>query len=236
MPEATFRAVWFAYVNLQDFRSNMCCQRCGPSLQDIIWDGVTMGFNGKHLLPSLRPPTISDDGAPLCANNYIGKQQILQDVKLRRDLRRVVQLGKGKGKQWDAVVSDDDKDSEPIVDKSDAAIKAEVERLKLIPDVFVRLSRINEGLGLLFMEHFGLSAEAVAPKVYKKLFLQLAADESTFQMLNKVALDQLHVFNENPCEVTASQLIGCPALLLALSHHGSPYPAPPLSLCRWLYQ
>ncbi|KAG5633517.1 hypothetical protein H0H81_007145, partial [Sphagnurus paluster] len=139
MPEATFRAVWFAYVNLQDFRSNMCCQRCGPSLQDIIWDGVTMGFNGKHLLPSLRPPTISDDGAPLCANNYIGKQQILQDVKLRRDLRRVVQLGKGKGKQWDAVVSDDDKDSEPIVDKSDAAIKAEVERLKLIPDVFPKL-------------------------------------------------------------------------------------------------
>ncbi|KAG5649346.1 hypothetical protein H0H81_004417, partial [Sphagnurus paluster] len=125
MPEAMFWAVWFAYVNLQDFRGDMCCQRCRPSLQDVIWDGVTVGFNGKHLLPSLRPPTISDNGAPLRANNYIGKQQILQDAKLWRDLRRVVQRGKGKGKRRDAVVSDDDEDSEPIVDKSDAAIKAE---------------------------------------------------------------------------------------------------------------
>ncbi|KAG5633745.1 hypothetical protein H0H81_005593, partial [Sphagnurus paluster] len=213
MPEAMFRAVWFAYVNLQDFCGDMCCQRCGPSPQDIIWDGVTVGFNQKHLLPSLRPPTISDDGAPIRTNNYIGKQQILQDAKLRRDLRRVVQRGKGKGKRRDTVVSEDDENSEPILDKSDAAVKAEVEWLKLIPDVFLHLSRIDEGLGLLFMEHFGLSAEAVASKVYKNLFLQLAADESTFQMLNKAALDQLRVFNEDPCDITASQLIGCPALL-----------------------
>lgn len=55
-------------------------------------------------------------------------------------------------------------------------------------------------------------------------------------MLNKAALDQLRVFNEDPCDITASQLIGCPALLSVLLHHGSPYPAPLLSLCRWLYR
>ncbi|KAJ7829970.1 hypothetical protein B0H14DRAFT_3088025 [Mycena olivaceomarginata] len=53
-----FRAVWFAYVKLQYLDGSMQCPRCGPSPDNTIWDGVTLAFNRKHLLPSLGPPTM----------------------------------------------------------------------------------------------------------------------------------------------------------------------------------
>ncbi|KAJ7211778.1 hypothetical protein B0H12DRAFT_1033424, partial [Mycena haematopus] len=50
-----FRGVWFAYVKLQHLEGSMMCPRCGPSPENTIWDGVTLAFNRKHLLPTLDP-------------------------------------------------------------------------------------------------------------------------------------------------------------------------------------
>ncbi|KAF8474562.1 hypothetical protein JB92DRAFT_2770646 [Gautieria morchelliformis] len=59
MSDDTFRHVWFAFVSLQDYSCPGDCPLCGPSPADTIWDGVTLAFNQKHLLPSLTPPMLS---------------------------------------------------------------------------------------------------------------------------------------------------------------------------------
>ncbi|KAF8059621.1 hypothetical protein FPV67DRAFT_1674859 [Lyophyllum atratum] len=234
--EQIFRAAWFAYVDLQDFRDDMWCPTCGPMPEDVIWDGVTVGFNKKHILPTLRPPTISNESSPVRKNQYIWKQQVLMDAKLRRRLRKVV---KGAGDAFVGLQNNDDSEEEEGVKRSEAAIKAEVERVTSIPEVLLELTAINHFLAMLFGQHFGLSAVkcgTVPPKAYRKLFIQLAADESVLQMLNKTALDQLALFNTNPCQATASQMIHCPVLLQVLKHHKEPYPEPVLGLCQWLLE
>ncbi|KAF8869348.1 hypothetical protein BD779DRAFT_1614536 [Infundibulicybe gibba] len=55
IPDSVFRAAWFAYSRLQWLVGDMECPTCGPTPEDTIWDGVTLSFSKKHLLPSLRP-------------------------------------------------------------------------------------------------------------------------------------------------------------------------------------
>ncbi|KAF8058233.1 hypothetical protein FPV67DRAFT_1428379, partial [Lyophyllum atratum] len=236
--EQVFRMAWFAYVDLQDFRDDMRCPKCGPMPEDVIWDGVTVGFNKKHILPTLRPPTFSDkEVAPVRNNQYIWKQQVLSDAKLRRQLRKVVK-GAGEVRSIPSKTVDDSEDDEVGEKKrSEAAIKAEIERLSSIPGLLMTLKSIDLSLGSLCDKYFGLaaiSAGIMPPKVYKKLFIQLAAEESVLQMLNKKALDELTNFNANPCSTAASQMIDCPVLLGVLKYHGAPYPEAVLGLCRWL--
>ncbi|KAF8530862.1 hypothetical protein JB92DRAFT_2693930, partial [Gautieria morchelliformis] len=59
MSDDTFRSVWFTFVSLQDYSCPGDCPLCGPSPAHTIWDGVTLAFHQKHLLPSLTPPTLS---------------------------------------------------------------------------------------------------------------------------------------------------------------------------------
>ena len=56
--EKMFRAVWFSYIQLQHLETVLQCHVCGPMPQDTIWDGMTLAFSQKHLLPSLQLPTI----------------------------------------------------------------------------------------------------------------------------------------------------------------------------------
>ncbi|KAF8068962.1 hypothetical protein FPV67DRAFT_1669006 [Lyophyllum atratum] len=256
--EEVFRAAWFAYVDLQDFSNDMRCKKCGPIPEDVVWDGVTVGFNKKHLLPTLRPPTVSDaNNSPVRKNRYIWKQQLLNDAKLRRRLRLVVR-GAGGIRLTSQNAADDSEDDEGLRERkrSEAASKAEVERVTSIPQVISDLAAVNGSLAALFDQHFGLAAVYIGttpPSVYKKLFIQvllfhfilhydvdivqLAADESVLQMLNKTALDQLASFNQQPCHAAASEMINCPVLLQVLKYHDNDekYPASILGLCQWLH-
>ncbi|KAF8057790.1 hypothetical protein FPV67DRAFT_1429432 [Lyophyllum atratum] len=238
--EEVFRAAWFAYVDLQDFSNDMRCKKCGPIPEDVVWDGVTVGFNKKHLLPTLRPPTVSDaNNSPVRKNRYIWKQQLLNDAKLRRRLRLVVRgIPPRMDKVLDRGACLDPKDLPE--QRSEAASKAEVERVTSIPQVISDLAAVNGSLAALFDQHFGLAAVYIGttpPSVYKKLFIQLAADESVLQMLNKTALDQLASFNQQPCHAAASEMINCPVLLQVLKYHDNDekYPASILGLCQWLH-
>ncbi|KAG6848701.1 hypothetical protein H0H93_014759, partial [Arthromyces matolae] len=68
--EQVLRAAWFAYVNIQDFTKDMTCPTCGPAPTDVIWDGVSVGFSKKHMLDTLRPPTVSAVAAPRSLAQY----------------------------------------------------------------------------------------------------------------------------------------------------------------------
>ena len=55
--DKTFRAVWFSYVKLMTLTGDMTCSKCGPTPDVTIFDGVTLAFNRKNLLSTMRPPT-----------------------------------------------------------------------------------------------------------------------------------------------------------------------------------
>lgn len=151
-----FRAVWFAYVNLQSFEGDMICSKCGPTPSYVIWDGVSLAFNQKHLLESLRPPTVSHANSPVQKNKYIGKQQILSDGETRRLVRTVI-----AGPYTNAP-------------RDVAKAKDHISRLQKIPETFAKLQAINPSLATIFQRNFGINVSAQKPRVqYIRLFAQV---------------------------------------------------------------
>ena len=88
--EAIFRTAWFAYSNLQLLNNDMRCPLCGPSPDDIIWDGVSLSFYRKHVLPSLRPPTIHHPNSLIRKSRY-HSQSLILNSDLRRTMRKIIQ-------------------------------------------------------------------------------------------------------------------------------------------------
>ncbi|KAF9455680.1 hypothetical protein BDZ94DRAFT_1286060 [Collybia nuda] len=60
-----FRSAWFAYVSIQEFNSDFQCPTCGPVPTQVVCNGITLAFQDKHLLPSMRPPTTTDESSPI---------------------------------------------------------------------------------------------------------------------------------------------------------------------------
>ncbi|CAK5276917.1 unnamed protein product [Mycena citricolor] len=86
-----FRAVWFLYVKLQYLEGDMMCPKCGPLPENTIWDGVTLAFNRKHLLPSLEPPTVTQLTSDVRdRTKYMPNQQLIPDRKARHAIRKVI--------------------------------------------------------------------------------------------------------------------------------------------------
>ncbi|KAG6913879.1 hypothetical protein DXG01_003735 [Tephrocybe rancida] len=237
--DQVFRAVWFAYANLQDFDDDMQCVQCGPAPENVIWDGVTLGFHKKHALSTLCPPTISGENAPCRLNTtYMKKPQVLADATLQRELQKVVKGGKGSPQ---VVVDSDDDESVVAQKKSTAAENAEAERVKLIPIVMTKLIAECPLLAAIFHHFWYPSAPGMVKKeaalMYKKLFNQIAAEESVVQMLNRTALKALEGFIERPCWDKASRLIDCPVLCKVLKAHVTEkYPKSVMGLCKWLHE
>jgi hypothetical protein len=86
-----FQGVWFAYTKLQYLDGSMMCPCCGPSPENTIWDGVTLVFNHKHLLPTLEPPTtMQPESVERTTTQYIPNQQLLVNRKIRWLVHRVI--------------------------------------------------------------------------------------------------------------------------------------------------
>ncbi len=58
--DETFVRAWFAFIQLQDLESTMCCPTCGPSPAIIIADGVSLATHASKLTSTVRPPTFVD--------------------------------------------------------------------------------------------------------------------------------------------------------------------------------
>jgi hypothetical protein len=85
--EKMFRAVWFSYIQLKHLETMLQCHTCGPMPQDPIWDGMTLSFSQKHLLPSLQLPTILHKNS-LHRNEvcYYSHMQWIPDQKLCKSI------------------------------------------------------------------------------------------------------------------------------------------------------
>lgn len=171
--EDMFRTIWFAYIWLQHLDSKDPCPLCGPIPNDTIWDGITLAFSQKHLLPSLCPPTLSNEKSLHRGNvRYYAAQQLVTDSKLRKAVRKVI-----KGRSLvlgGSSESDDEREGDRTM--SEKAANELVERINLIPEVGEGLLGLNKALGRLFITYFGISALSAGrtpPAVYQRFFIQV---------------------------------------------------------------
>lgn len=188
----TFRAVWFGYAKLLRLEGDMVCGLCGPSPEVVIADGVTLTFHQKHLLSSIKPPTVVTSDAPRKVSvKPITNGQCLTDRKLRKDIRTVLtgSLAKPKIPQRTEIFAEaDDEDGEDS-DGLDSPKKrtaserrrraAWLARYDLIPSVIDRLKMVEESLGKLFETHYSqrqIGLEISAPEAYADFFLQVSVD------------------------------------------------------------
>ncbi|KAF7361175.1 hypothetical protein MSAN_01149400 [Mycena sanguinolenta] len=115
-----------------------------------------------------------------------------------------------------------------------------LERLQAIPDAVAGLSQVCPALGTLFELKFGevsVIQGKVAPDVYRRLFLQITAEESVLQMTTKPALDALEVFVTQPTHRNASALVEIPAIHELLTHEKNStllFPETTVEVCRWI--
>jgi len=190
--EQIFRAAWFSYVKLQWFENDMRCPECGPTPNDTIWDGVTLAFSRKHLLPSLLPPTVSHDDSASRQSQYQSNQQILPQSKIRKVIRKVVtgrslvlsdnELSMSRvattsaREEQGAAVEEEGRDEEGTM-LSFKAVADLLERVKAIPEACEELRKVNADLAVMFSTHCG--SEAVlrrheVPAAYKRFFVQVS--------------------------------------------------------------
>ena len=79
-----FRSVWFSYARLLDLQNDLKCPICGPTPSATIWDGVTLSFSRKNLLPLMRPPTTIHSNSPIRSEiRYPFRPQCIEDRALR---------------------------------------------------------------------------------------------------------------------------------------------------------
>jgi hypothetical protein len=172
--EKLFRSIWFAYSRLQRLDTDSLCPECGSDPQDTIWDGVTLAFSQKHMLPSLRPPTtLHQTSIQREQVRYRSGQQLIQPASLRKDLRFVIQ-----GRSL-AIMPDDEMPNE--ANNGDSRNKSKtnqqlVARVEAIPGVCSGLKAVNGALSVVFSNHYGVAgllAGRDPPAVYRRLFVQV---------------------------------------------------------------
>jgi len=166
--EKTFRTAWFSYIRLVQLENDMRCVRCGPTPKVTIWDGVTLAFNRKNLLATLRPPTLVDEHSEI--KDRIKPQQGLQllgDKSLRKLIQTIL-----AGQSLCLPELPKEHDDRP----SGSATKEMMDRIGLVPDAVERLQHVSLGLGNLFGRWFGMDyllCKRKPPVEYKELFLQV---------------------------------------------------------------
>jgi len=174
--EKMFRSIWFSFVKLQALDTDSQCPSCGPEPEDTIWDGVTLAFSRKHLLPTLRPPTVTH-GQSLQRTEvrYHSGLQLIPEQKLRKAVRSVVQ-----GQSLVMHSDDEDTNGQNHRNMTDKAKHDLLARVESVPDICAQLKQVNEALGNVFSTYFGIAALATsreAPHVYKKLYVQVSLNE-----------------------------------------------------------
>ena len=143
--DAVFLATWFAYSNVLAMDGDMSCPSCGPTPDDVIWDGVSLSFHRKHLLPSLRPPTVAHEKSMERRSIYV-PQSLIGSAEVRRNIRKLI--------------------DGPINLKGDAipSLAEVTERLELLQTTTRALVGINLDLGAYFNNHYGVEMMASETK------------------------------------------------------------------------
>ena len=179
--EAVFRAAWFAYSSLQCLESDMRCPSCGPSPDDVIWDGVSLSFHRKHILSSLRPPTTIHPTSAIRESQY-RTQTLITSGDLRRTMRNIILVQRRMsglktdttGSNTEAILARPD-DSTMSSVPADIIVEDKSDLVLLVVETHQTLLGIDNALANLFYTEIGL--KAIVPgkrhEEYADLFLQV---------------------------------------------------------------
>ncbi|KAF8062387.1 hypothetical protein FPV67DRAFT_1416127 [Lyophyllum atratum] len=244
--EGTFRKVWFDYARLVNFSNDMACPKCGPCPSDVIWDGITLGFNQKHLLPTLYPPTTLHPNSIERRCSYPKKQTLV----LNKDCRKLLQsITTGP-----SLVHDDSTGNVEESEDSDASgaeeaslesakqLKNILQRVQKIPELEQLLTAENTSLASLFTRYSGsavILAKIDCPRPYRKFFQQISTSDSILQIVNRPALRLLQEFIANPRREVMENLLGIPCLYHVIQFEyakGSLLPKELLGVLQWIAQ
>ena len=174
--EAVFRNAWFSYSSLQQLEGDMKCPKCGPAPEDVIWDGVSLSFHRKHLLPSLHPPTMVNKKS-LVRNSRYRIQTPIENLELRRAMRKIVEAALAPTSENRTTDSAHDPGIEGntvgVIEKAPHDVAG---LIKLILKTHESLKHVNEALAACFYSHIGLTAVnsgILRHKEYMDLFRQV---------------------------------------------------------------
>ncbi|KAF5331969.1 hypothetical protein D9611_008841 [Ephemerocybe angulata] len=232
-----FRAVWFSYVSIQAFEGDMACSRCGPSPDNVIFDGVTVAFDKNRLTSTITPPTEVPPGSwdrPLVKNMTM--QQLIPDAGIRKAIRLVMDSIRSPSKATPgnsrATVIPEEAQPEDLA--INGTQEADILRIDYVCEALMELC---PALCALFLEHCGYVAyrdKKPVPRVYRSFFLQVAAEESVLQLVNGRSHPSLVKFLADPRPESITQLIGIPGLYLLVKTHGTNRLASLLPILRWI--
>lgn len=133
----------------------MTCAICGPNPENVIWDGVTVAFSKKKLLPTLQPPTTMSPNSPAHDNIcYFPNQQLIPS----RETHQIV---------LKALASHEQRRKESEETETEANEWGEMEQrqdhIEVLRVAKESLREINEGLGEVFAQRLGLKCGTVIP-------------------------------------------------------------------------
>lgn len=157
MDPKLFRSAWYAYTKLQAFEADMQCPDCGPYPDQVICDGTALALDEKNVLPTLKPPTVSSEESSNRSSRYVGKQQLIQDGKLRKQIKQIIEgpplLTSAQLKDLSAKAKGDTVASQKLTSC--------LQRILHIDTVCTALASICTGLGTLFRKSYPAQAAAV---------------------------------------------------------------------------
>jgi len=150
--------------------------------QDTIWDGVTLAFSQKHLLPSLRPPTILHENSLHHDEvRYYSHMQWIPDQKLRKAIQKVI-----RGRSLILQLDDEDDEANGNQSRSNMTEKNQqdlLDRIKAIPGVQDDLGKLDQSLKDVFTAYFGIQALGAGiepPPVYRRLLVQVRRESFNY--------------------------------------------------------
>lgn len=165
-----FHSAWFSFVRLQEFSNDMTCKICRPTPDAVIWDGVTVAFSKKKILPSLQPPTTTSSNSPSRGNiRYYPNQQLIPDRETRQLVLKALVSCEQARKQdiGDEHGTDETNDTTSVMYEHNHS-----EAVRLAED---RLKRLEGGLGMLFAQKLGSLSGTISPApTYYELFRQVS--------------------------------------------------------------
>jgi hypothetical protein len=159
----------------------MTCPTCSPSPKNTIWDGITLAFNLKHLLPSLQPPTTTNKQSPIrdmCW--YVKNQQCFINKDVWKIICTVITNKSHPLKYKDSEQSGTEtEDGEAVLIRNldnSQSIGGFGKHVEMVAMAVDKLWDVDHGIVDIFTKWYGpeaLVCNAVVPIVYKQLFLQV---------------------------------------------------------------
>jgi hypothetical protein len=141
---------------------------------------VTLAFGRQHVLDSLKPPTETEEGSPICTNRkYVYSQQILTDRKLRELVRKIMampmlpELLKGGGDEEETPEGRVNEEEDSARAKAAGPTLDHIHRVELASQ---KMTALNKGLGTIFTLCYGVDAyrrQTKPTSSYQRLFRQV---------------------------------------------------------------